>query len=47
MAQKSFNRAQVISYEWIDPNPIVMMKALQEGPLAVAFQVTDSFYHYK
>jgi len=46
-AKSEHNRAYVASYEWVDPNPVAMMKALQDGPLAVAFQVVDSFYNYK
>jgi len=46
-AERKFNRAMVADYEWVDPNETAMMKALQHGPLATAFNVVDSFFNYK
>lgn len=45
-AENSVIGGKVLSYEWIDPSTEAMMEALQDGPIAVALTVVNSFYSY-
>ena len=46
-ADKTHVGAEVLSYEWIEASPQAMVEALEDGPIAVAMMVVNSFYSYK